>query len=337
MLNPSEFISLPCSPDLVGSGIACACRSLALPGQRDGSSLYNRLRLLVAEVVVELAFRRHLNESGVPFGIFGAAPFTDPDHFDVSLGGHRCTLKTSLVSRREDISLLRHDPTGLLTAPALFPLEEFSTSEGNPDDIQVFAFLLGLITTSHHELEKVEAAGQPLSLIDPLPASWRHPTPWVPLENLALKSEADQPLSLELYGQDKERNIITTTLELSPRLRTPVPQDFYSLLCLHTHQRPAARLGLHSPTRGDAHILHPYEWGNLWVYGMNILLTGWLTRENYRRKAAVLNPGTHAALVGTLNEKNLFVPVEDLNPLTPLLHRVRDWAGQKLVNPEVAP
>jgi hypothetical protein len=332
MLTPSDFISLPCTTDLVESGIACACRSLAQPGHRNGSSIFDRLRLTVVDVVVELAFRRHLVDTGVPFSIFEAAPFTDPDHFDVSLGGHRCTLKSSLVSRRLDISRLRRTPGLLLQAPALFPLEAFSGSEGKPDDIQIFAFLLGLITASHQEVDKAGASGQPLSLVHPLPPAWRRPSPWVPLENLVLKSECDQPLSLELHGQDADRNFITRTLELPSRLRTPVPHDFFSLLCLRLRQQPQARVGIHSPTRGEAHILQPYEWGNLWVYGMNILLTGWLTRENYRRKATILNPGSHTALVGGISEKNLFVPVEALNPLTPLLHHVCDWAKKGTIS-----
>ena len=333
MLNPADFISLPCPPDLVESGIACACRSLTQPGHRNGTSIFDHLRLTVADVVVELAFRRHLVENGVPFGVFGAAPFTDPDHYDVSLGGHRCALHTSLISLRVDISLHRRSPAALLQSPALVPLDEFSAAEGKADDIQLFAFLLGLVTSSREDVDRAGKAGQPLALVHPLPVPWRRPTPWVPLENLVLKSECDQPLKVELFGQDADRKFITHTLELPPRQRTPVPQSFYNLLCLRVDQVLSARLGIHSPTRGEAHIIHPYDWGNLWVYGMSILLAGWLTHENYRRKATVLNPGTHAALVGNLNEKNLFVPVEDLNPITPLLHRVRDWAGEKQINP----
>lgn len=159
MLTPADFISLPCPPDLVESGIACACRSLAQPGHHNGASIFDHLRLTVVEVVVELAFRRHLSETGIPFGVFGAAPFTDPDHYDASLGGHRCALQTCLVSRREDIRLLRHSPEALLQAPALVPLEEFSAGEGKPDDIQLFAFLPGLVAASRQDVDRAEQAG----------------------------------------------------------------------------------------------------------------------------------------------------------------------------------
>jgi len=281
----------------------------------------------VAGVVVELAFRRYLNEQAVPFGVLGAAPFSDPDHYDVSLGGHRCDLRSTLVSRRREITLLRRERGNLLQAPALIPVEEFAAADRKPDDIQLFAFLLGLVAPSRQDVDRALSAGQPVCLVHPLPMDWRRPSVWVPLEKLALKSECDQPVTVELTGQDAERNFITRAVDLLPRTRTEVPGGFCSLTCLRTGLRPAARIGIHSPLRGDACLVSPYDWGNVWVYGMEILLAGWLTHEDYRRKATVLNPGAHSLLIERTREKNLFVPLEELNPLAPLFSKVKAWAG----------
>jgi hypothetical protein len=329
MLVPPDLLSLPCTSDLIESGIACACRSLAHTGGLRGSPPVESLRCIVAEVAVELAFRRYLRQATVPFGVLAATPFTDPDHYDISLGGHRCTLESTLVSRSRPVSLLRRERGLLLQAPALIPLDRFSAGEGKPDDIHLFAYLLGGVAASQRDVDQAQTAGQPVSLIHSLPAEWARPSAWVPLEKLVLKSECELPVTLELNGQDADRNFITRTLELPPRTRVPIPDELYSVICLRLARRPAARIGIHSPLRGEACLVSPFEWGSLWIYGMEILLAGWLTRENYRRKAVVLNPGMRTMLSDRRREKNLLVPVEDLNPLAPLLSKVKAWAAGK--------
>lgn len=327
MLSVADLLPLACTSDLVEGGIACACRSLAQAGLHTGAPGMERLRRMAAGVAVELALRRHLEQQGVPFDVLGSAPFSDRDHYDVSLGGHRVDVRSTLVSRRRLIDLLHQERAQLLQAPALIPMSEFTAQEGKPEDIQLFAFLPGLVAASRQDADQAQAAGQPVCLVHPLPVEWSRPSPWVPLEGVALKSECDQGVCLEVCGQDAGRNFITRALDLPPRTRTALDGGFHSLTCLRVRRRPEARIGIHCPQRGEAHIISPFEWGNLWVYGSEVLLAGWLTRENYRRKATVLNTGAPVLLTGRTREKNLLVPVGDLNPLTPLFHRVKTWAG----------
>lgn len=327
MLVSSDLVSLPFTPDLVESGIACACRSLARRGVSGSESTLSRLRAIVLDVAVELAFRRHLTAREVPFGVFETVPFTDPDHYDISLGGHRCILVSDLVSQRRMISLLRREPDLLLKGPALVPLEQFTSRGGRPDDIHLFAFMLGLQTASRSDLDRALAAGQPLSLVHPMPVKWKHPSPWLPLDDLVLKNESDQPINLQICGQDAQRQFITTAVELLPRQRTPLMGGFHSVLCLRVRQPPRARIGIHSPVHGDPYLVASFDWTNLWIHGMQILLAGWLTRENYRSKATVLNPGKRTSLGGRIDQKCLQVLVGELNPLAPLFHRVREWAA----------
>lgn len=100
MITISDFLRIPYTPDLTEGGIAYAGRSLPHTYDRMGGSPFDRLRHIVAGVAVELAFRRHLTQQNIPFDIKGAAPFTDPDRYDVSLGGHRCDIKSFLISHR---------------------------------------------------------------------------------------------------------------------------------------------------------------------------------------------------------------------------------------------
>ncbi len=329
MITKSDLLHLPYTPDLSVGGIAYACRSMAYTYDRMGGSPVERLRRIVGGVAVELAFRRYLSEQGIPFDVLGATPFTRPDRYDVSLGGHRCDLKSFLITRRSQINRLRQDPALALQAPALVPLDQFAAEGHKPDDLYIFAFLLGVTASAREDVDRAAIAGQPAWLIHPLPDEWRRPVEWRPLEGLVLKSECGTPITVEIGGQNLEREFITTTLELPPRKRVPVEECFASLAYVHAAARPDARIGLHSPARGEAYIVPAHAWGNIWVYGMEIILFGWLTYEEFRRKAKVLNAGMRTFQYDRTRVKNLLVPMAELNPVGPLLKKVKDWEKEK--------
>ncbi|HEX2696610.1 MAG TPA: hypothetical protein VHM28_02810, partial [Anaerolineales bacterium] len=172
MLNSSDIIRLPYTPDLTEAGITYACRSLPHTYDRMGGSPFDRLRRIVAGVAVELAFRRHLTQEKIPFDVKGATPFTDPDRYDVSLGGHRCDIKSFLITYRDQITSLRTDPGLMLKAPALVPLEQYSADGHSPNDLYLFAFLTGLIAASPEDVQKASEARQPTYLIHTMPKTW---------------------------------------------------------------------------------------------------------------------------------------------------------------------
>jgi hypothetical protein len=332
MLSASDLIHLSYTPDLTDAGLAYTCRSLACARDRLGDSPVVQLRHTVADVAVELAFRRHLTRQAVPFHVLDAMPFTQPDWHDISLGGHRCIIKSFLISHRNQITQLHRGPGNLLQAPALLPVDQFSAEDHKPDDLYLFAFLLGLVASAPADVVKATAASQPLFLIHLLPEVWSRPVNWIPLEKLALKSESEKPVSVEIGGQDAGRNFITTTLELPPRQRLLVKEIFHSLTYIHAQSMPEARIGIHSPLHGAPYLIPAHAWSNLWVYGMDIILTGWLTHEDFRRKAKVLNAGAHTFQVDRTRLKNLLVPVGELNPLGRLLEKVRRWEVEKMAS-----
>ena len=337
MITSTDLLPLRYTPDLTEGGIAYACRCLASDSGHMGSARgvpgigtqVDRLRHSVVEAIVELAFRRFLSEQAVPFNVLGASPFTKPGHYDVALGGHRCDLKSYFISHRAQITQIRRDPALVLQASALLPLEQFAAEDHKPDDLVLFAFLLGVAAASLEEVDKAAAAGQPACLVYPLPGEWSRPANWLALEALALKSECELPIQVEIGGLDAGREFVSLQLELPPKKRVPVEQEFYSLAYVHTQRRPGRRIGLHSPTRGEVLLLQPVDWGNIWVYGMDILLTGWLSHEEFRRKAKVLNAGMSTFQYDRTRVKNLCVPVAELNPLGPLLAHVKEWEAAK--------
>ena len=324
MITAADFICIPYTPDLTEGGISYACRSLPHTYDRMGGSPFDRLRRIVVGISVELAFRRYLMQQNTPFRVRGATPFTDPDRYDVSLGGHRCDIKSFLISYREQIGALHANPAQLLKAPGLVPLDQDSVEGRSPGDLYLFAFLTGLSAASPSDLHKAIDAGQAIYLVHTMPPAWIHPQAWIPL-GLVLKSESDEPLELEIGGQDATREFVTHVVQLLPHTRLQVSADFHSLSYLHVKSRPGARLGIHSSTRRETYMIQPAEWSNIWVYGMRIYLTGWITREEFRQRASLLQEGSRVFQYDHTRTRNLAVPISDLRPLPDLLSRVREW------------
>lgn len=325
MINSSNLIRLPYTADLTEGGIAYALRSLLYSFDHTSKSLYDRIRRVVAEAAVELAFRRHLSQQDVPFEVTSAMPFTAPGKFSVTLGGHRCDIKSFLISHRDQISEMHRTSEVILNAPALVPSDHHMTDGHSDNDLYLFAFLSGLITASQNDLQKVMETNQPHYLIHAMPANWRKPLKWNPLGPLVLKSESDAEMLVEVSGQDEARGFLTRLVNLPAKVRVSVEDPFHSITSVHIKNMPSARLGIHSPSYKEAHVISPLEWGNIWVYGMEIILTGFISRGEFRQRAKMIAPNSRVFQYDHTKIKNLAVPVSNLNPLQDLFTRVREW------------
>ncbi|MDQ3004923.1 MAG: hypothetical protein M3R47_06010 [Chloroflexota bacterium] len=327
MISATDLLHLPYTRDLTEGGIAYAVRSLPYTYNRMGGSPYERLRRIVAGVAVELAFRRYLSEHDIPFDVKGATPFTDPDHYDVSLGGRRCDIKSFLITYRHQISEMQRDASVVLKAPALVPSDQ-NAGEGHSDnDLYLFAFLPGLIAASADAMKKVVEAQQPFYLMHVMPDAWTRPVTWTPLGALTLKSDSEQTQIVEIGGQDEGREMRSRVVEIPPRRRIQIEDGFFSVSYIHIRSAPNARIGIHSPTRNDTCVVEALDWGNIWVYGMDILLAGYLTREEFKRRASFVQAGARVFQYDRTRTKNLAVPVSELKPLSELFGRVREWSA----------
>ena len=325
MISSADLLHLPYTRDLTEGGIAYALRSLPYTYNRAGASPYERLRRVVAGAAVELAFRRYLSEHDIPFEVKGAMPFTDPDRYDVSLGRRRCEINSFLISYREQISEMRRTPQVVLKAPALVESDKNAGDGRSDSDLYLFAFLSGLIAASQDDMKKVIETKQPHYLVHVMPDSWTRPFTWSPLGMLALKSDSDETQFIEIGGQDAGREIHSYVMELPPRKRVQIEKGFFSLLYIHVKSAANARIGIHSPARAETYIIGAMDWGNIWVYGMDILLAGYLTREEFNRRASFIQPGARVFQYDRTRTKNLAVPVSDLKPLSDLFERVKAW------------
>ncbi|MBL7163903.1 MAG: hypothetical protein ISS57_14985 [Anaerolineales bacterium] len=326
MITPADFITIPYTPDMTQGGIAYACKSLPYTYNRMGTSPFKRLRRIVAGVAVELAFRRYLTQENIPHDNLGATPFTDPDRYDISIGGRRCDIKSFLLIHKDQIRKIRENPKQLLDAQALVPADQISSSHLGDDDLYIFAFFTALLTPNRRTLEKALQANQPIYLICPLPKEWAHPQKWAPLGTLALKSDASRVIKIELGGQDSEHKMLSEQVILKPGKRTTAKQKFHALHFLHTPDIPDGPVGVHSPALKETHIVDPLEWGNIWIYGMEIIFAGYMTRGEFRRKARHLPAGSRVFQYPRTSTPNLALPIGKLNPLKSFFSQAKAWS-----------
>jgi hypothetical protein len=319
MLTHADFLRLPYTPDLTEAGVAYALRSLAYSYERDGRSPYGRLRRLVANVAVELAFRRYLAQENIHFDIKATTPFTDRERFDVVLKGHRCDIKSFLISHREQIREIRQNPDVLLNAHALVPSDAHAGDGHSYNDIYLFAFMNGLVAASQADLKKAIAKKLPHYLVYVPPMTWRKPTYWKPLGALTLKSESAEELIVEVHGQDEVREMKREVISLPPGVKVILNEMFHAITSLRVRRIPEARMGIHSETLNESLVILPHEWSNIWVYGMDILMTGYATYEEMSQRATLLPPNARTFQYERTHVKNLSLPVSKLKPIKKLL------------------
>lgn len=321
MIDIADIVQLPYTPDLTEGGIAFALHSLPHSSQGVGSSTYDGLRRVVAEAAVEIAFRRYLSARAIPFEVKAALPFCGHDRYDVMLNGRRCEIKSLLIRQPQQISQLRQNPELLLEVPALVASDQHAEEGHSPRDLYLFAFLLGGMTDSRADPPKGIAVQQPQYFIHVMPEAWSRPSQWHSLGKLVLKSEADEAQTVEIGGQDEGHTMHSCTLELPPRRRIEIPNRFFSLSYVHRRSASRARIGVHSPVRRETYLIGAPDWRDIWVCAAGILLTGYITREEFRRRARFIPAGSHVFQDKQTQVKNLAVTVSELRPLSALFER----------------
>ncbi|MBN2147083.1 MAG: hypothetical protein JW726_06825 [Anaerolineales bacterium] len=328
MITAADLVRLPYQDDLTLAGIAYATRSLAHTFDRMGGTDFERLRRIVAGKAVELAFRRMLQDQAIPHDVRGVTPFTEPDRYDIALGGWRCDLKAYLIFQKRLIRRLRRYPEQYLQAMALVPSDQATGHPGGERDLYIFVFINGLVTSDHAGLQKAISAGQVTWLVHPLPEWLQRPAQWKPLGRLAFKSEDARLTSICVGGQLGDHNFVEETISLSAGLVSHTSHEFYSIAYLQTPILPQGRVGLSVPSLDEVYLVHPGMWGNIWVYGLEIILAGWMPRVEFLRQAKNLAPGSRVLQYPHTRTQNLALPVRELYPIGDLIDRVREWSSQ---------
>jgi hypothetical protein len=117
------------------------------------------------------------------------------------------------------------------------------------------------------------------------------------------------------------------TVELPPRTRLEIQNGFFSLAYVHVQSNPNARIGIRSAIRKESYLIGLQDWGNIWVYGTDMLLAGYITRDEFSRRASFIQAGSHVFQYHATHVKNLAVPVSELKPLSELFEKVKAQNG----------
>ena len=338
MKDTPQILRLPYDASLTVAGIEYAKKSLHYTYNRMHLAPGARLRKIVAGVAVELAFRRWLQAQNVPFDLLGATPFTEKDKYDLRLGGRRCDVKSFLISDRTQIATLRRDPAWLNSAQALVPEDQFQSDRMEEQDIYLFGFLAGLETRSAADLARALRAEQPVYLIHTLTQPrWRgahsaaaaNPAAgagaWRSLGRLLFKADTREPVELEAGGQTVNHAGRVEQLRLAPRERAASAAEFYSLLYLHVPRLPDGPVGVRSPVLRETVIVAPGDWVNIWVYGIEVFLAGWLPKADFRALSRRLPAGSAVLQYPRTQTNNRAVPVTELRPVAELAEMVKKW------------
>jgi hypothetical protein len=325
MLSPTSILRLPYDASLTLAGIEYAKKSLHYTYNRMHLGAAARLRKIVAGVAVELAFQHWLDANGVNYDRLGMTAFTEKDKYDLRLGGRRCDVKSFLLSDRQKIAALRRDPAWLLDATALVPEDQFQSKSLDESDFYLFGFLAGRETRRSDEVHKAVQAELPVYLLHTFAeAEWLGANDWHSLGRLALKADTRRPLEVELGGQNEAREAIVERIHLEPRTRAETQGEFCSLLYLHAPRLPGGALEVHSPLLKTTRLIRPVEWQNIWIYGYEIFLAGWLTKAEFRARSRKLPAGSPVKQYPRTQTDNRALSVRDLRPIAELAELVKN-------------
>ncbi len=319
MIQPEDILRLAYTPDLSTAGISRACLSLAHGYAGVDRAAYDRLRHLVAEVAVELAFRRHLVERSIPFSVRGPTDLSEPDHYGVVLRRRRLEIQTFLIKDRDQAGALEEDPGLLLEVPALVGLEQYAADGLAAEDVYVFAFVPAITPDPTRPVKTSIPSAQISHLVHLMPGDWARPRVWMPLGPLVLKSESEGMLEIEIGGQDGNRGPLNCRATLPARKRLELAADFHALTYIHSETAPRGRLGIRSPTRRETQVVQAAEWHDIWLEADTILIAGWITRDQFRQRAKLIQEGRRVFQYRRTRKKNLAMPISDLRPLARLL------------------
>ncbi len=329
MLTAGDFVHLPYTPDLTQAGIHYACLSLASSRDPVPDVGFDHLRGIIAGKATELAFRRKLTALEVPFDNLSETPFTAPEEYRVALGERRCDLISIPVFQKSKFQSFSQHPEQLLTTAALIPEKELFASHFSDLDLFIFAFVLAQIKPRLADQRQANQLGLPLYLVHPLPERWSQPAAWAPFGELLLKNELPPELNIELGGQDSQHHWITEQMQLPAGESCRASLGFHTLAYLHTGEIPTGRVSLHSPRPSKTQVIQPLEWGNIWVYGLEIILVGWMSRGEFRQQAARPRGGSRTSFSPHQHAPNRFLPVAQLHPLQTLFESTRAWAAEQ--------
>ncbi len=330
MPTASDFIRIPFTPELTQAGITCALRSQKLFINHESQSPYDLLQQSIFQASAELALRRYLVAEKIPHNSIDIHPLSKPEKYEISIGGRYCSIQVYPLIHKKSIRRLIHAPEEWLSLPVFIPRKELIREPISHYDLLIFAFTIALTARKGSLLLNVLKSNRPVYLASVLPSHWSQPKRWTSMGELEVKSNSSQSVELELGGYNCEKCFHTEQLTLPPKQRISTKDVFHALTYLHPDLVPDGQIGIYSPRLDVTWLVSPINWVNVWVYGMEIVLTGYLPRSEFIHCAHPLAGGTQILpnLVTPVNA--LGVNVSSLLPLYDLFDQAKKWKLRSL-------
>jgi len=326
MVTESDFEKIPFHPDMTLAGIKYTCRSFTNKRENLGDITINELRETITRNVVKLGFKRYLDQTSVPFEMTRSAPFSDPEQYDIVIGGRRCDINVILFTDKQRIRSIRAEPHLMLKTRAIISIDQLTGRDLFDEDILIFSILTALITPSRRTIEKANAAGQPLFMINLLPRNWAFPTRRDSLGTILVESNQETTIQLELGGINIHRQFQTERFSLKPHTKRDLKQNFYTLSYIHTPNLLDNTIRVHSSFLKETYLVEPYAWKNLWIYGMDIIIAGYVTRVEYQENARRKSRSSRNIQSSYASKENFTLPIQSLHPINDLFDRAKSWS-----------
>ncbi len=325
MLTAADFVSLAYTPDLTQAGILHACHILARAQHKIPANPVLALRRLVIHSALDLAFRHYLGEQGVPYQTLNTTPFSRPGHQDVILGGRRCVFICSILSSASKHPSSPSRRLALLQKLARVPGEFLNTDSHFDPEIFIFAFVIYFSSPVQAGPPAETTPNFPAYYLYPMPTTWARPNRWKPLGLLLLETATSQALTLELGGLGADRQYLSYSVPLQPHQPLHLQTGLHTLAYLALPMRPQGRIQIYSSALRRRYVPSPDRWGDLWVQGDEIILTGYMTRGEFRQRARALPHKAHKEPYQMPDLRDMALPVSELHPIQDLLQRITEW------------
>ncbi len=322
-LSTEDLIHLPYDDSLTLAGATYTCRSLHHPPNLLRRVSPHHLRRTVVSIASELAMRRWLETEGVTYGLIRDRPLTHPERYKISIGGRRLIVRTTFISAQRHLRRLHREHSWLLLLEALIPKDHLESSAVTPGDPYVFIFITGFETRSRNDLQRAVAASRPTYLIAiPPERIWRQPRPPRPLGKLVLKSANPQPVDIELGGQLADLTFHSQHITLPPHQRIEAPTELAALHFIHPTRPPTGALAAHCPALQRTWVIGSNNWDNIWIYGQEVILVGWITKAMVKQQAQLMLAGNRTQLGWRTQRDYRYLPISRLRSMHELVDRI---------------
>jgi len=325
MISPSDFVNLKYSNDLTQAGIDYLCQVLPYEQLHSGKIKIDEIREIVCESAIELAFRRYINLHQIPHAIYVEKLYTNPLRSEIAIGGRRCKLISKTLTQKRQIRNIRKSPEALMKEPATIREEVFSSDFITDNDILIFCYLNALITPNYQSIGSVSSANLPIFLVHTMPQKWSNPNKWARFEDLSIEGRTKREQYLGLTGLDDQRQILIEDITLSSNSQYSIQKNFFTLSFIHTNTLPENQITLRNQTLGEYRSINPKNWMNIWIYGLEIIIAGYITLGEFRNVAE--DSTIFSRIIDPRNSQieTCSIPIGKMHSIEELISRVKTW------------